>query len=163
MRWYTWLVTSRSDGKKIYLSATCHTLSRKKKTTFCQCLYRVKVPKGYYSNIKSLVQLKDLKLVGLKSHDCHILMQQLLVMAIQDIFPNKVKHVITHLCFFFNAICNKVIDLVKLDNLESEAIIILCQLEMYFPPSFFNIMVHLIVHLVREIKWSYLFTVDVPG
>jgi len=109
------------------------------------------------------VQLKDLKLVGLKSHDCHILMQQLLVMAIQDIFPNKVKHVITHLCFFFNAICNKVIDLVKLDNLESEAIIILCQLEMYFPPSFFNIMVHLIVHLVREIKWSYLFTVDVPG
>ena len=28
----------------------------------------------------------------------------------------------------------------------------LCDLEMYFPPSFFDIMVHLIVHIVREIK-----------
>jgi len=39
-----------------------------------------------------------------------------------------------------------------LDDLENEAIILLCQLEMYFPPSFFDIMVHLIVHLVREIR-----------
>jgi len=41
---------------------------------------------------------------------------------------------------------------VKLDELENEATIILCQLEMYFPSTFFDIMVHLIVHLVREIK-----------
>jgi len=98
------------------------------------------------------VQLKDLKLVGLKSHDCHVLMQQLLALVIQDIFPKKVTHAITHLCFFFNAICSKVVDLLKLEELENEASIILCQLEMYFPPSFFDIMVHLIVHLVREIK-----------
>jgi len=98
------------------------------------------------------VQLKDLKLVGLKSHDCHVLMQQLLAVAIRDIFPNKVRLAITRLCFFFNAICSKFVDLVKLDELENEAAIILCQLEMYFPPAFFNITVHLIVHLVREIK-----------
>ena len=79
-------------------------------------------------------------------------MQQLLVVAIQDILPNKVKHSITRFCFFFNTICSKVIDPLKLDELENEAAIILCQLEMYFPPSFFDIMVHLIVHLVREIK-----------
>jgi len=56
------------------------------------------------------------------------------------------------MCFFFNAICSKVIDPLKLDELENEGVIILCQLEMYFPPLFFDIMVHLIVHLVREIK-----------
>ena len=52
----------------------------------------------------------------------------------------------------------------KLDDLENEASIILCQLEMYFSPSFFYIMIHLIVHLVREIRlcgpiflrWMYL-------
>ena len=66
--------------------------------------------------------------------------------------PYKVRHAITCLCFFFNAICSKVIDPLKLDELENEAAIILCQLEMYFPPSFFDIMVYLIVHLVREIK-----------
>ena len=32
-----------SDGKKIYLSLACHTLSRKEKTSLCQCLCRVKV------------------------------------------------------------------------------------------------------------------------
>ena len=65
---------------------------------------------------------------------------------------SKVRLAITRLCFFFNSICRKVIDLVKLDDLENEVVIILCQFEMYFPPSFFDIMVHLIVHLVREIK-----------
>ena len=49
----------------------------------------------------------------------------------------------------FQCICSKVLDPVKLDELEN---VILCQLEMYFPPAFFDIMVHLIVHLVREIK-----------
>ena len=66
--------------------------------------------------------------------------------------PDKVRVAITHLCCFFNVICHKVIDPQKLDDLENEAAIILCQLEMYFPPSFFDIMVHLIVHLVREIR-----------
>ena len=96
--------------------------------------------------------MKYLKLVGLKSHDCHVLMQQLLVMTIRDILPNKVRHDITRLCLFFNAICHKVIYPLKLNDLENEVVIILCQLEMYFPSSFFDIMVHLIVHLVREIK-----------
>ena len=62
---------SMFDGKKIYLPPTCHTLSRKEKTSLCYC---VKVSQGYNSNIKSLVQLKNMKLVGLKSHDCHVLM-----------------------------------------------------------------------------------------
>ena len=75
------------------------------------------VPQGYFSNIKILVQLKELKLVGLKSHDFHVLMQQLLVVAIQDIMPNKVRLAITRLCFFFHAMCSKVIDPVKLDKL----------------------------------------------
>jgi hypothetical protein len=79
-------------------------------------------------------------------------MQQLLPVAIRGILPKKVRDALTRLCLFFNAICSKVIDPKKLDELENEAAIILCQLEMYFPPSFFDIMVHLIVHLVREIR-----------
>jgi len=121
----------------------CHTLSRKEKISFCQCLCQVKVPQEYSSNVKSLVQLKDLKLVGLKSHDCHVLMQQFLSVAIRDILSNKVRLAITRLCLFFNAISSKVLDPVKLDELENEVAIILCQLEMYFPPALFDIMVHL--------------------
>jgi len=112
----------------------------------------VKVPQGYSSKVKNLVSMDDLKLMGLKSHDCHVLMQDLLPVAIHGILPKYVRQVITRLCLFFNAICRKAIDPTRLDELENEAIIILCQLEMYFPSSFFDIMVHLIVHLVREIR-----------
>jgi len=80
--------------------------------------------------------MEDLKLVGLKSHDCHVLMQDLLPVAIRGILPKNVRQVITRLCLFFNAICRKVIDPTRLDELENEAIILLCQLEIYFPPSF---------------------------
>ena len=93
-------------------------------------------------------------------------MQQLLAVAIWGILPDKVRVAITRLCFLFNAICSKVIDPQQLDDLENEATIVLCQLEMYFPPSFFDIMVHLIVHLVREIRLCgpfFLFTVDVSS
>lgn len=73
-------------------------------------------------------------------------------MTIRGILPKKVRDVLTRFSLFFNAICSKAIDPNKLDELENEATIILCQLEMYFPPSFFDIMVYLIVHLVREIR-----------
>ena len=52
-----------------------HTLSRKEKIELCQCLTEIKMPSGYLSNIQSLVSMKDLKLVELKSYDYHALMQ----------------------------------------------------------------------------------------
>ena len=79
-------------------------------------------------------------------------MQQLLPIVIHGILPEKVMVAITRLCFFFNAIYSKVINPRQLNDLENEASIILCQLEMYFPPSLFDIMIHLIVHLVWEIR-----------
>ena len=91
--------------------------------------------------------MDDFKLVGMKSHDYHVLMQQLLPVAIRGIMKDEVRTTITKLCIFFNAICNKVIDIEKLDELKNEGYIILSQLEMHFPPAFFDIMVHLIVHL----------------
>jgi len=72
--------------------------------------------------------------------------------AIRGILPKPVRQTITKLCFFFNAINSKVIDPLKLDALQKEVVLTLCHLEMYFPPSFFDVMVHLVVHLVREIN-----------
>jgi len=62
-------------GKRTYLPPTCYTMSKDEKISFCQCLKGVKVSQGHSSNVKSLVSMKDLKLIGLKSHDCHILIQ----------------------------------------------------------------------------------------
>jgi len=85
--------------------------------------------------------MKYLKLIGLKSHDCHVLMQDFLPVAIRGILLKDVRQVITLLCLFFNAICRKAIDLTRLDDLENEAIILLCQPEIIF-------------HLHFLISWS---------
>ena len=59
---------------------------------------------------------------------------------------------ILRLCYFFNSIAQKVIDPDGLDAPQAEVVTALCYLEMCFPPLFFDIMVHLIVHLVKVIK-----------
>ena len=121
-------LASREVGRRTYLPPACYIMSRKEKISFCLCL---KVPQGYSSNIQSLVSMQDLKLVGLKSHDFHILMQQLLSIAIRGILPKNVRQTITRLTAFFSAICSRVIDPLKLDELQAEIIIILCQLDMF--------------------------------
>ncbi|KAL0546338.1 hypothetical protein IC582_016245 [Cucumis melo] len=55
-------------------------------------------------------------------------------------------------CVFFNLICNKVVDVQQLEKLEEDIVVTMCLLEKYFPPSFFTIMMHLTVHIVREVK-----------
>jgi len=62
-------------GKRTYLPPTCYTMSKDEKISFYQCLKGVKVPQGHSSNVKSLVSMQDLKLIGFKPHDYHILMQ----------------------------------------------------------------------------------------
>ncbi|KAA0053269.1 transposase [Cucumis melo var. makuwa] len=137
---------------RTYIPAACYTLSREEKYWFYKTLAEIKVPEGYSSNNRSLVSLNDLKLNGLKSHDCHVLMQQLLPIAIRSILPKNVRYTISRLCFFFNAICAKSFSVSELDALQEDIVMTLCNLEKYFPPSFFTIMVHLVVHLVREVK-----------
>ncbi|KAL3627015.1 hypothetical protein CASFOL_028378 [Castilleja foliolosa] len=140
-------------GNRTYLPPACYTLSKKEKLQFCNFFKGIKVPAGFSSNVKSLVNLSELKLQGMKSHDCHIVMQELLPIAIRGILPKHVRNAITRLCFFFKKICCKVIIKEELDKLQEEIVVTLCQLEMYFPPSFFDIMVHLSIHLVREIRY----------
>jgi hypothetical protein len=96
--------------------------------------------------------MQDLKLYGLKLHDCHILMQQLLPVAIRSVLPKHVRYAISRFCFFFNALCSKVVDVPKLDEIQKDLVITLCLLEKFFLPSFFDIMVHLTVHLVKEVR-----------
>ena len=93
------------------------TLSRKEKKIVLQTLAYLKVPKGYCSNFRNLVSMEELKLRGLKSHDYHALMQQLLLVAIRFMLPKHVRHAITRLCFLFNTLCAKVADMSRLNDL----------------------------------------------
>jgi len=79
-----------------------------------------------------------------------VLMTQLLPIVLRGILPKNIPLTIMKLCAFLNAISQKVIDLDNLIKLQND---VLCFVgfELIFSPSFFNIMTHLLVHLVNEI------------
>ena len=142
--------TKRDD--KWHFSAACYTLSPSEKYKVCKLLKTVKVPDGYSSNISRCVKLKEAKIFGLKSHDCHILLEQLLPLAIRGVVPTNVYEAITELSIFFKELCSKVLRKDVLKHLESQISITLCKLEKIFPPSFFDVMIHLALHLALEAR-----------
>jgi len=127
-------------NQKPYIPPACYTLTSSEKTAFPEALKDLKVPDGYSSNISRGVSLKDRKLFNLKSHDCHILMQDLLPIVCQASMHSqshaRVVMVIIKLCSYLKKLCAKVLDLSKLDKLQYEIAKTLCEMEQQFPPSF---------------------------
>jgi hypothetical protein len=74
--------------------------------------------------------MNDLSLYGYNSHDCHMMMMGFLTIAIRAIKSVLVKVIITHLCYFFNTISQKVIGRKELDNLRAYTIETMCMLYM---------------------------------
>ncbi|GKC99803.1 putative reverse transcriptase domain-containing protein [Tanacetum coccineum] len=109
------------EEDKTTLPPASYTLTNAEKDTFYETLHNIRVPQDYCSNFTSLVNLKDRKLIGLKSHDYHMLMH------------------------------DKEIILQELDKMQAELVVTLCLLEKFFPSSFFDIMIHLTMRLTREI------------
>ncbi|GJR70626.1 putative transposase-associated domain-containing protein, partial [Tanacetum coccineum] len=140
------------DEDKTTLPPAGYTLTNAEKDIFCETLHNIKVPEGYCSNFSSLVNLKDRKLIGLKSHDYHMLMQEFLPIAIRSIMHPPTRYAIIRFCFFFKSICSKEIILQELDKMQAKLVVTLCLLEKFFPLSFFDIMIHLTMHLTREVK-----------
>jgi hypothetical protein len=91
--------------------------------------------------------MSDLRMSGYNTHDCHTMLSLFLAIAIRAIKHPYVKMVITHMCHFFNAISKTVIDIIELDELHKEIRVTMCQFKMYFPPSFFDMMEHYMMHL----------------
>jgi hypothetical protein len=137
---------------KVDLPSASYNLTKDEKRAVCQWLRGVKVPTGFSSNIKSLVSMKDLTLTNYNSHDCHVMLTVFLPIVIKAIGPEYVQMVITRMSYFFNRITQKVIDVAELPELKQFIAETLCQLEMCFPPSFFDIMPHLMMHMVDQIQ-----------
>ncbi|KAL6209103.1 hypothetical protein ACLB2K_020046 [Fragaria x ananassa] len=57
----------------------------------CNSFFHMKGPSRFSSNIWNLVSVNDLKLGNLKSHDCHVIMQLLLPVAIRLVLEKPVR------------------------------------------------------------------------
>ncbi|KAL1316465.1 hypothetical protein AAHE18_15G068200 [Arachis hypogaea] len=143
----------REGEKVLSLPDAIYKLNNKERRSLCEFLQNVKVPDGYSSNIRRCINLKEKKIYGLKTHDCHVLLECFLPLILQGLFSSHdVRSALIGLCIFFKELCSKVLTVKNLEKIEEQIIIIICKLEMIFPPSFFDVMIHLPIHLASEAK-----------
>ncbi|XP_074369055.1 uncharacterized protein LOC141709057 [Apium graveolens] len=144
----------KCDDKHVEIRASSFDMTKKEKEIFCSVLMNAKLPYRSASNISRCVQMKERKVSGYKSHDAHFILQFLLQFAVVKTLKPEVAIPLMRLGAFFRGICGKVIELEDVEKLQKEIIEILCELEMIFPPAFFDIMVHLPIHLCKEIEFG---------
>ena len=143
---------SHPQSNNTYLPKACYEMTRDEKDVFLQTLKSIRPLDEYSSNISRCVQIKERKLMGMKSYDCHMLMQEYLPIVLRGTLPDHVSSTIIKLCDFFRRICLKDLTEADLQFLEPRVVVTLCKMEQIFPPSFFTVMVHLVIHLVREVR-----------
>ena len=139
-------------GNSYTIPAACYTLTKLEKKRVCEWLNKVKFPDGYASNISRRVNITDCKVTGMKIHDCHVLLQRLLPVAIRGFLNKDVSATLIELGIFFKDLCSKSLNVEVIKRLEKDIVVILCKLERIFPPAFFDVMVHLAIHLPHEAK-----------
>jgi hypothetical protein len=107
---------------------------------------------GYAAGLRRSVYMTTRKLIGLKSHDYHIIMERLISVMFWSYFDEIVWMVLTELSYFYRQLCAKEIVIEIMQKLEKEILVLLCKMEKFFPLGVFNPMQHLLIHLPYEAK-----------
>jgi len=128
----------------------CYVLKPEDKK-FLQFVSNVKFLDGYASNISRCVNMEGGgSMHGLKTHDCHILLQRILPAGLHGLVRKDVYEVLAELGRFFRQLCSRTLKVDALHQMKKDIVLILCKLEKIYPPAFFDVMVHLAVHLPDE-------------
>jgi hypothetical protein len=140
-----------------------YCLMPKEREEIFQWLKKLKFPDHYVANIKLVVNLDTGKLVGLKRHDYHILIERLMPVMFRGYLSPDLWKMLAELSYFYRQICAKEISKKLMQRFEREIIFLVCKMEKVFPPRFMNCMQHLLVHLPWEalvggpvqFRWMY--------
>ncbi|XP_027186337.1 uncharacterized protein [Cicer arietinum] len=95
--------------------------------------------------------MKEGKLHGMKSHDCHVFMECLLPIAFISL-PEQTWKPLTELSHFFRDLCSTSVQVDDLISHEQNIPIVLCKVEHIFPLGYFDSMEHLPIHLPYEAR-----------
>ena len=141
---------SFNDKGKYTFPPALYKLGDDQKEILCNFLEGVKMPDACASNIKRCVDVNGFNVAGLKSHDYHVILQKLLPLVVHQILPEQVVIPFIELSRFFSSVCSKELEETEMKELTKLIGETLCWLEMIFPPTFFDIMMHLPVHIAWE-------------
>ena len=77
----------QDEGKPRDMAPTVYVLDKVKRKAFCEVLSRVRFPHGFASNPERRVSADGNKVQGLKTHDCHVLLQRVLPIILRGLGP----------------------------------------------------------------------------
>jgi hypothetical protein len=115
----------------------CYLLAVEAKKMLLEWVKKLQLPDRYALNLSRCVDLKELKMSGVKIHDSHVFMEWLLPIALRIFLPLNVWNMLIELSLLYT----------HMKKLEFEIPVLILKLEKIFPPSFFDIMEYLMVHL----------------
>jgi hypothetical protein len=154
-------ITDQNNGNT-WLPTAPYVLTKEEKGTFLSILRRLRTPTHYVGQLAKRVTM-DGELKGLKYHDYHVLMQQILPLCVCTLLDKDVQMAIIRVSRVFVRLCAKSVDPSELTNLFEETAITICMFKKVFPPSFFDVMSHLPIHLIQQLdicgpvhtRWMY--------
>ena len=127
-----------------------YVFSDVEKKLFLDEVSAIRTPTGYGSGLAK--HLRKTRFMGLKSHDFHCLIQQIIPVACRTLLQPLQRTTLIRLGKCFNRICARVVDKADIAALRLYVVETMCYLEVCFPPAFFDIMEHTLVHLVDEVE-----------
>lgn len=86
---------------KFFFPPAPYTMESDQQRTFCKVFKNAMFPNGYASDIRRNVHVKEKKITGLKSHDNHVLLQDLLPLAVRRTLPERVSAVLIRVSRLF--------------------------------------------------------------
>jgi hypothetical protein len=104
------------------------------------------------------------KLRGLKTHDYHFIIENILPIVVNiSILANGPRLEIIRLGLILKRMSLHVLDPSNFVSLRQEVVEVLCLLEHEFPPTIFNILMHILIHIEYELdncgpvrmRWMY--------
>ena len=128
-----------------------YTVKPEQRRVTLQWMKGAKYPAGFAGNIAHCVNKQYNNLYGLKSHDTHILLQRLFPVFIRAFLPHDVVEPLVALARFFQKLCTREVRISDLAEMRFHIIMIMCKFERIFPPNFFDIMPHLMIHLPEQL------------
>ncbi|CAM8902674.1 unnamed protein product [Rhodiola kirilowii] len=146
-----WLKRKGSASRKDKVSQAPYTVLPEERVKIFEFLKDAKYPFGYAGSLKNKINVDDKNFNGLKTHDCHVMLQLLLPVFIRPYLPHYVIDPLISLSRWFQKLCCKELMVKEVTQMKDDIVTILCKLEMVFPPAFFTIMVHLLIHLPEQV------------
>jgi hypothetical protein len=149
------------NGDRVFMPNASYVLTAEDKAKVLRVLKSLRTPTNYVSALHK--KISKGKLSGLKSHDFHVLLQQVLLLCFRKISNKSLARAVIRLSRVFRKLCAKSINGEEKEQLVADTAETMCMLEKEFPLAFFDIMSHLPNHLVEQLfqcgpvhtRWMY--------